>query len=153
MPRAKSIVQARNDRIRVDAEHATQRAVFLAEEKQIGICDDDPPARIFCPKVSSEKDLIERIARIKNREFRVVLVEFADDTKHHRFLGRRCLRSRVRQSGIVVRSDFLGIQRHRRRAFSVITSRIASLIEAAEKVCATESRKSPATTWLRRKMG
>jgi hypothetical protein len=28
-----------------------------------------------------------------------------------------------------------------------------SLIEASEKVCDTESRKSPATTWLRRKTG
>jgi hypothetical protein len=28
---------------------------------------------------------------------------------------------------------------------------LTSLIEAAEKVCDTESRKSPATTWLRRK--
>jgi predicted PurR-regulated permease PerM len=30
---------------------------------------------------------------------------------------------------------------------------LTSLIEASEKVCETESRKSPATTWLRRKTG
>ena len=30
---------------------------------------------------------------------------------------------------------------------------LTSLIEAAERVCDTESRKSPATTWLRRKTG
>jgi hypothetical protein len=30
---------------------------------------------------------------------------------------------------------------------------LTSLIEAAEKVCDPESRKSPATTWLRRKTG
>jgi hypothetical protein len=28
---------------------------------------------------------------------------------------------------------------------------LTNLIEAAEKVCDTESRKTPATTWLRRK--
>jgi integrase len=31
--------------------------------------------------------------------------------------------------------------------------KLTSLIEASEKVCDTESRKSPATTWLRRKTG
>jgi hypothetical protein len=30
---------------------------------------------------------------------------------------------------------------------------LMSLIEAAERVCETESRKTPATTWLRRKTG
>jgi len=30
---------------------------------------------------------------------------------------------------------------------------LTSLIEAADKVCLTESRKSPATTWLRRRIG
>jgi hypothetical protein len=30
---------------------------------------------------------------------------------------------------------------------------LSNLIEAAEKVCDAESRKTPATTWLRRKTG
>jgi hypothetical protein len=30
---------------------------------------------------------------------------------------------------------------------------LANLIEAADKVCGAESRKSPATTWLRRGVG
>jgi hypothetical protein len=30
---------------------------------------------------------------------------------------------------------------------------LTSLIEAADKVCSTESRKFPATTWLRRRIG
>lgn len=32
-------------------------------------------------------------------------------------------------------------------------SELTSLIVAANKVCSTESRKGPATTWLRRRIG
>jgi hypothetical protein len=50
------------------------------------------------------------------------------------------------------RQDLLG---HRSGRITTHYSRaeLASLIEAADKVCETESRKSPATTWLRRKTG
>ena len=50
------------------------------------------------------------------------------------------------------RQDLLG---HRSGRITTHNSQaeLTSLIEAAERVCDTESRKSPATTWLRRKAG
>jgi len=50
------------------------------------------------------------------------------------------------------RQDLLG-HRSGRITTHYSQAELTSLIEAAEKVCDTESRKSPATTWLRRKMG
>ena len=61
---------------------------------------------------------------------------------------------RLRAAGVSFedRQDLLG---HRSGRITTHYSRaeLTSLIEAAEKVCETESRKSPATTWLRRKTG
>ena len=69
------------------------------------------------------------------------------DLKHT--FGRR-----LRAAGVSFedRQDLLG---HRSGRITTHYSRaeLTSLIEAAEKVCDPESPKSPATTWLRRKMG
>jgi integrase len=69
------------------------------------------------------------------------------DLKHT--FGRR-----LRAAGVSFedRQDLLG-HRSGRITTHYSQAELTSLIEAAEKVCATESRKSPATTWLRRKMG
>ena len=48
------------------------------------------------------------------------------------------------------RQDLLG-HRSGRITTHYSQAELTSLIEAAEKVCDTEPRKSPATTWLRRK--
>jgi integrase len=50
------------------------------------------------------------------------------------------------------RQDLLG-HRSGRITTHYSQAELASLIEASEKVCETESRKSPANTWLRRKTG
>jgi len=67
------------------------------------------------------------------------------DLKHT--FGRR-----LRAAGVSFedRQDLLG---HKSGRITTHYSRaeLANLIEAAEKVCATESRNSPATTWLRRR--
>jgi integrase len=69
------------------------------------------------------------------------------DLKHT--FGRR-----LRSAGVSFedRQDLLG---HRSGRITTHYSQAepTSLIEAAENVCDTESRKSPATTWLRRKTG
>ncbi|HEV7610385.1 MAG TPA: tyrosine-type recombinase/integrase [Steroidobacteraceae bacterium] len=69
------------------------------------------------------------------------------DLKHT--FGRR-----LRAAGVSFedRQDLLG-HRSGRITTHYSQAELTRLIEAAEKVCATESRKSPATTWLRRKMG
>jgi integrase len=69
------------------------------------------------------------------------------DLKHT--FGRR-----LRAAGVSFedRQDLLG-HRSGRITTHYSQAELASLIEAAEKVCTTESRKSPATTWLRRKTG
>jgi len=69
------------------------------------------------------------------------------DLKHT--FGRR-----LRAAGVSFedRQDLLG-HRSGRITTHYSQAELTSLIEAAEKVCATESRKSPATTWLRRKTG
>ena len=69
------------------------------------------------------------------------------DLKHT--FGRR-----LRAAGVSFedRQDLLG-HRSGRITTHYSQAELASLIEAAERVCATESRKSPATTWLRRKSG
>lgn len=69
------------------------------------------------------------------------------DLKHT--FGRR-----LRAAGVAFedRQDLLG---HKSGRITTHYSRaeLTNLIEAAEKVCSTESRKTPATTWLRRKIG
>ena len=69
------------------------------------------------------------------------------DLKHT--FGRR-----LRAAGVSFedRQDLLG-HRSGRITTHYSQAELTSLIEAAEKVCNTESRKSPATTWLRRKTG
>jgi len=69
------------------------------------------------------------------------------DLKHT--FGRR-----LRAAGVSFedRQDLLG-HRSGRITTHYSKAELTSLIEAAEKVCSTESRKSPATTWLRRKTG
>ncbi len=69
------------------------------------------------------------------------------DLKHT--FGRR-----LRAAGVSFedRQDLLG-HRSGRITTHYSQAELTSLIEAAEKVCATESRNSPATTWLRRKTG
>jgi integrase len=69
------------------------------------------------------------------------------DLKHT--FGRR-----LRAAGVSFedRQDLLG-HRSGRITTHYSQAELTSLIEAAEKVCDTESRKSPATTWLRRKSG
>src|SRR6266478_3103476 len=69
------------------------------------------------------------------------------DLKHT--FGRR-----LRSAGVSFedRQDLLG-HRSGRITTHYSQAELTSLIEAAERVCATESRKSPATTWLRRKAG
>jgi integrase len=67
------------------------------------------------------------------------------DLKHT--FGRR-----LRAAGVSFedRQDLLG-HRSGRITTHYSQAELTSLIEAAEKVCDTVSRKSPATTWLRRK--
>ena len=69
------------------------------------------------------------------------------DLKHT--FGRR-----LRAAGVSFedRQDLLG-HRSGRITTHYSQAELTNLIEAAEKVCDTESRKSPATTWLRRKTG
>src|SRR5271167_344165 len=69
------------------------------------------------------------------------------DLKHT--FGRR-----LRAAGVSLedRQDLLG-HRSGRITTHYSQAELTSLIEAAEKVCDIESRKSPAITWLRRKMG
>ncbi len=67
---------------------------------------------------------------------------------------KHTFRRRLRAAGVSFedRQDLLG-HRSGRITTHCSQAEVASLIEAAEKVCDTESRKSPATTWLRRKTG
>ncbi len=67
------------------------------------------------------------------------------DLKHT--FGRR-----LRAAGVSFedRQDLLG-HRSGRITTHYSQAELTNLIEAAEKVCVAESRKSPATTWLRRK--
>jgi integrase len=69
------------------------------------------------------------------------------DLKHT--FGRR-----LRAAGVSFedRQDLLG-HKSGRITTHYSQAELANLIEAAEKVCSTDSRKSPATTWLRRKNG
>jgi integrase len=69
------------------------------------------------------------------------------DLKHT--FGRR-----LRAAGVSFedRQDLLG-HRSGRITTHYSQAELTSLIEAAERVCDTESRKTPATTWLRRKAG
>jgi integrase len=69
------------------------------------------------------------------------------DLKHT--FGRR-----LRAAGVSFedRQDLLG-HKSGRITTHYSQAELASLIEAADKVCSTESRKSPATTWLRRRSG
>jgi integrase len=69
------------------------------------------------------------------------------DLKHT--FGRR-----LRAAGVSFedRQDLLG-HKSGRITTHYSQAELTSLIDAADRVCSTESRKSPATTWLRRKMG
>jgi integrase len=69
------------------------------------------------------------------------------DLKHT--FGRR-----LRAAGVSFedRQDLLG-HRSGRITTHYSQAELTSLIEAAERVCDSESRKSPATTWLRRRVG
>jgi len=69
------------------------------------------------------------------------------DLKHT--FGRRLRAAGV---GFEDRQDLLG-HRSGRITTHYSQAELSNLIEAADKVCTTESRKSPATTWLRRKAG
>ena len=69
------------------------------------------------------------------------------DLKHT--FGRRLRAARV---SFEDRQDLLG-HRSGRITTHYSQAELANLIEAAEKVCDAESRKSPAVTWLRRKSG
>jgi integrase len=69
------------------------------------------------------------------------------DLKHT--FGRR-----LRAAGVCFedRQDLLG-HKSGRITTHYSQAELSKLIEASEKACDTESRKSPATTWLRRKTG
>jgi site-specific recombinase XerC len=67
------------------------------------------------------------------------------DLKHT--FGRRLRAAGV---GFEDRQDLLG-HRSGRITTHYSQAELTNLIEAADRVCSTESRKSPATTWLRRK--
>jgi integrase len=69
------------------------------------------------------------------------------DLKHT--FGRR-----LRAAGVSFedRQDLLG-HKSGRITTHYSQAELTNLIEAADKVCSTESHKSPATTWLRRKNG
>lgn len=69
------------------------------------------------------------------------------DLKHT--FGRR-----LRAAGVSFedRQDLLG-HKSGRMTTHYSQAELSNLISAAEKVCDAESRKSPATTWLRRKSG
>ena len=69
------------------------------------------------------------------------------DLKHT--FGRR-----LRAAGVSFedRQDLLG-HKSGRITTHYSAAELANLIAAAEKVCDGESRKSPATTWLRRRVG
>ena len=69
------------------------------------------------------------------------------DLKHT--FGRR-----LRAAGVSFedRQDLLG-HKSGRITTHYSQAELANLIAAADKVCITESRKSPATTWLRRRIG
>jgi len=69
------------------------------------------------------------------------------DLKHT--FGRR-----LRAEGVSFedRQDLLG-HRSGRITTHYSQAELTSLIDAAEKVCAAQSRKTPATTWLRRTNG
>jgi integrase len=66
----------------------------------------------------------------------------------HTFGGRL----RAAGVGFEDRQDLLG-HRSGRITTHYPQAELLNLIEAADKVCTAESRKSPATTWLRRKAG
>jgi len=59
----------------------------------------------------------------------------------------------LRAAGVTFedRQDLLG-HRSGRITTHYSQAELANLVEAAEKVCSTESRNSPATTWLRRRV-
>lgn len=69
------------------------------------------------------------------------------DLKHT--FGRR-----LRAAGVSFedRQDLLG-HKSGRITTHYSQAELANLIAAAEKVCGSDSRKSPATTWLRRRTG
>ena len=69
------------------------------------------------------------------------------DLKHT--FGRRLRAAGV---GFEDRQDLLG-HKSGRITTHYSQAELASLIRAADQLCTTESRKSPATTWLRRKIG
>jgi integrase len=72
--------------------------------------------------------------------------------------GRRDLRHtfgrrlRAAEVSFEDRQDLLG-RRSGRITTHYSQAELTNLIDAAEKVCEAESRKSPATPWLRRKTG
>jgi len=86
----------------------------------------------------------ERHGKAAAEGFRKVRVH---DLKHT--FGRR-----LRAAGVSFedRQDLLG-HKSGRITTHYSQAELRNLIEAAEKVCTTESRKSPATTWLRRDAG
>jgi hypothetical protein len=69
-------------------------------------------------------------------------------------LGLHNLVRQLRAAGVSFedRQDLLG-HRSGRITTHYSQAELTNLIEASEKVCDTESRKTPATTWLRRKTG
>ena len=67
------------------------------------------------------------------------------DLKHT--FGRRLRAAGV---GFEVRQDLLG-HRSGRITTHYSQAELTNLIEAADKVCSAESRKTPASIWLRRK--
>jgi integrase len=69
------------------------------------------------------------------------------DLKHT--FGRRL---RAEDVSFEDRQDLLG-HKSGRITTHYSQAELSNFIEAAEKVCGTESRKTPATTWLRRKAG
>jgi integrase len=85
----------------------------------------------------------ERHGEVAPTGFRRVRVH---DLKHT--FGRRLRAAGV---GFEDRQDLLG-HRSGRITTHYSQAELTNLIEAADKVCATESRKTPASTWLRRKV-
>jgi integrase len=61
---------------------------------------------------------------------------------------------RLREGGVSFedRQDLLG-HHSSRITTHYLKAELTHLTEAAERVCSTESRKTPATTWLRRRAG
>jgi len=89
-----------------------EKSVLLTDEQEVRSGDDNAALRIGSPKVTREKELIDRICSQQNGELDVMFLQLTYDAEHDGFLRKRGLRACKGWNGVTFVAFVIQIERN-----------------------------------------